>query len=128
MANTLGYKITQRLVSKLPHIGFIYLFGSQAAGTATKKSDIDIAVFCGKKLDPITRWNIQAELANELNSEVDLIDLLNTSTVMQHQIIYNGQCIYDPNKKSAAFEMQVISMYQDLNVQRAEILKQYKKV
>jgi predicted nucleotidyltransferase len=125
---TLNAKITQLLIDKLPELQFIYLFGSQAAGNATKNSDIDIAVFCGKKMDGITRWHIQNELADKLGSEVDLIDLLNTSTVMQHQIIYQGKCIYDPQQKSPAFEMQVISMYQDLNEQRAEILKQYAKV
>ena len=128
MANSLNHKIIQLVTNKLADVAFIYLFGSHAAGTATKKSDIDIAVFCGKKIDPIIRWNIQSELADELKSEVDLVDLLSTSTVMQHQIIFQGKCIYDPNNKSTAFEMQVMSMYQDLNEQRSEILKQFTSV
>ena len=126
MTNSLNTKITQLLIAKLPELQFAYLFGSQAAGTATKTSDIDIAVFCGKKMDNIVRWSIQNELADELGSEVDLIDMLNASTVLQQQIITQGKCLYDPDKKSPAFEMQIISMYQDLNEQRAEILKQYK--
>jgi len=128
MISPLSHKITQLVIKKLPNVVFIYLFGSQPAGTATNKSDIDIAIFCGKKTDPIIRWNIQSELADELKSEVDLVDLLSTSTVMQHQIIFQGKCIYDPNNKSTAFEMQVMSMYQDLNEQRSEILKQFTSV
>jgi len=125
MNTSLNKKINKLVTTKLPATKFIYLFGSQASGAAKKGSDIDVAVFCGEKIDPIIRWNIQSELADELNSEVDLIDLLSTSTVMQHQIVYQGLCIYDPQQKSPAFEMQVVSMYQDLNEQRAELLKHY---
>ena len=77
------------------------------------------------KLPPQERWNIETELADKLNKDVDLVDLLDTSTVMQHQIIFNGVCIYNPLKQQAAFEMQVMSMYQHLNFERSDIIKEY---
>jgi len=103
----------------------IYLFGSYASGTENDHSDIDIAVLLHNKLSPLMRWEIQSELANQLNCEVDLVDLLNASTVMQNEIIQQGVCIYDPNNVAALFEMQVMSMYQHLNEERADILMAY---
>lgn len=103
----------------------IYLFGSHASGLSHKNSDIDIAVLCHKKLTSVKRWQIQSELANELACEVDLVDLLTASTVMQNQVIQQGICIYDPDNIARLFEMQVMSMYQHLNEERAEIVAEY---
>ena len=44
---------------------------------------------------------------------------------MQNQVIHHGMCIYDAANHAALFEMQVMSMYQHLNVERADILKQH---
>lgn len=86
------------LTEKLTDVGIsvkvIYLFGSYANGSATSTSDIHIAVFGNKKIPLLTRWQIQAELADALACEVDLVDLLSASTVMQNQIIQHGiSCI-----------------------------------
>ena len=113
------------LKSKLDGVKAIYLFGSYASGLATKKSDIDIAILMDKKIAPVQRWQIESELADELSRDVDLVDLLNASTVMQNQIIQQGICIYDDEKNACFFEIQVMSMYQHLNEERADILKQY---
>jgi predicted nucleotidyltransferase len=118
-------KIPELLLTKIPDIKLIYLFGSYASGNFTKKSDIDIAILCSKKLEPVFRWQIETELANELTSEIDLVDLLSASTVMQNQIIHHSICIYNPENKASFFEVQVMSMYQHLNVERADILKQH---
>ena len=67
-------------------------------------------------------------LINDLQCDIDLVDLLSTSTVMQNQIILNGICIYDVQNYAGLFEMQVMSMYQHLNDERADILKQYMDV
>ncbi len=125
LKSKLSKLIPKLLLEKLEDVQVIYLFGSQATGVATKLSDIDIAVLLRKKLQSVERWQIQSELANELAYEVDLIDLLSASTVMQNQVIRQGICIYDPQNVSALFEMQVMSMYQHLNDERAEILTQY---
>jgi hypothetical protein len=60
-----------------------------------------------------------------LKVDVDLIDLLSASTVMQNQVIHHSMCIYDAANYAALFEMQVMSMYQHLNDERAGILKQH---
>jgi predicted nucleotidyltransferase len=113
------------VLEQCENIKLIYLFGSHAHGQANSESDIDIAIFGKKKFDPVVRWQMQNELANVLKNDVDLIDLLSASTVMQNQVIHHGMCIYDTANYAGLFEMQVMSMYQHLNEERAGILKQH---
>jgi len=118
-------QITQLILSKVTNVKLIFLFGSQINGSATYKSDIDIAILTNQKLDPIKRWDIQNELANALNSDVDLIDLLMASTVMQNQIVMTGVCIYQVEQQLDKFTMKVMSMYQHLNDERRDIISQF---
>jgi predicted nucleotidyltransferase len=107
------------------NIKLIYLFGSYAQDQANSESDIDIAILGKVKLDSVARWQLQSKLAIALKNDVDLVDLLSASTVMQNQVIHHGICIYDAANYAALFEMQVMSMYQHLNDERADILKQH---
>ncbi len=104
----------------------LYLFGSHATNQATVNSDVDIAVLLSEALSTVTRWELQQALALELTIDVDLIDLLSASTVMQNQIINSGVCLLDTGTYKAVFEMQVMSMYQHLNEERASVLKAFK--
>ena len=113
------------LLAQCENIKLMYLFGSHAQGQANSESDIDIAILGEKKFDPVVRWQLQSELAIALKNDVDLVDLLSASTVMQNQVIHHGICIYDAANYAALFEMQVMSMYQHLNDERAEILQQH---
>ena len=117
--------IRSLMLEQCENIKLIYLFGSRAQRLAHNQSDIDIALLGETKLDPVVRWQWQNELAIALENDVDLVDLLSASTVMQNQIIHHGICIYDAEHYAAAFEMQVMSMYQHLNVERAEIVQQH---
>ena len=49
----------------------LYLFGSQALGTATDQSDIDIGV---TGLPPAQFFRVHSELENTLDMKVDLVD------------------------------------------------------
>ena len=123
--DVLSKDLVSLLLDKIEGVELIYLFGSHASGLATETSDIDVAVLTSTKLDSVLRWTAQNELASEFSIDVDLVDLLNASTVMQNQIIHNGICIHGAENKSALFEMQVMSMYQHLNEERSEILQQH---
>jgi len=125
---TLNAELKKQLIDSVktlvPNLRCIYLFGSFHSNQATEKSDIDIAILADYKLLPVARWEIQSELATILNREVDLVDLLSASTVMQFQVIKEGSCLYDLGNSAARFEMQVMSMYQHLNLERADILNE----
>ena len=109
----------------MPDVRLIYLFGSQADGSATPSSDIDVAVLLKKKLDPVARFDIEQTVAIKLNQDVDLVDLLTASTVLQNQVIMSGELLFGSESEQAQFEMQVMSMYQHLNEERADILQEY---
>jgi predicted nucleotidyltransferase len=110
----------------IPNMKLLYLFGSHAANQANSKSDIDLAVLLSEKISTVTRWEFQQALALELNIDVDLINLLSASTVMQNQIINSGICLFDASSHKGAFEMQVMSMYQHLNEERSSVLTAFK--
>ncbi len=108
----------------LPEIKLIYLFGSTAAGTDTHQSDIDLAVLLNEKMEEVTRWELNEKLARYFKRDVDLVDLLQASTVMQMQIVMQGQCLYARKESDKDwFEMQVISMYLNLNDMRQPIIE-----
>jgi predicted nucleotidyltransferase len=118
-------KLCGLILKKIPDTKLIYLFGSHASNTAAERSDIDIAVLTNSKLASVSRWHIAADLATEMDIQIDLVDLLSASTVMQNEIIQSGLCIFDPNKIADQFAMQIMSMYQHLNEERKEILEQF---
>lgn len=67
----------------------IYLFGSQARGTANRISDIDIAIDEGDKIKAINRI---AEARDMLNSsdiphKIDVLDFHSVSKIMKELII-----------------------------------------
>lgn len=124
---TLKEKLVEETLLLLPDVRLIYLFGSQANGHANQHSDIDIAILLNQKIEPVTRFDLQESLAIKLNKDIDLVDLLSASTVMQHQIIQQGELIYGDDTQCCQFEMQALSMYQKLNDERAEILQDYTK-
>lgn len=120
-------KLVQAITCLMPTIRLVYLFGSQADGSSTPSSDIDIAVLLEKKMDPVARFNLEQTLAIKLNQDVDLVDLLMASTVLQNQVIMNGELLFGSENEQTKFEMQVLSMYQHLNEERADILQEFLK-
>jgi uncharacterized protein len=116
--------IIQVLNEKLsPYL--IFLFGSIAKGTTHKNSDIDIAFISeDKQLDKYELFMLSQELASKLNHEVDLIDLSQSSTVFQAQVVHTGKVIFCSDfKKKALYELKTFKMYSKLNEERSPILK-----
>lgn len=120
----------QQLIDKIlaltPNVKLVYLFGSQASEESNQFSDIDVAILTPHKIDPVCRWQYQQRLAELLNQDVDLVDLLSASTVMQNEVIAKGDCLFDAGNYAPQFETQVMSMYQRLNDERAELLTAFK--
>ena len=120
-------KLLRDLLAQLPDLQFAYLFGSHASGKARADSDIDIAVQCTAPLPALLRWNTAQELALLWHSDVDLVDCMQASTVLRHQIVQDGVCLYSRGAAAAEFEMTTLSMYQHLQTERASIIEQFKK-
>ncbi len=112
----------------LPDLELLYLFGSHANNQASKNSDIDLAVLNFRVLPSIERWEIQQKMAEQLNVDVDLVDLLVASTVLRNEIIHKGICLFDVKNYQSKFEMQTMSMYQHLNDERSDLIKKFVRI
>jgi hypothetical protein len=82
-------------------IAAAYLFGSCSTGRDRQKSDIDLAFFVRKALDPMERIDMETTLSNLLGRDVDLIIFDQVSSLLQHQILKYGRLIYeaDPSER-----------------------------
>jgi len=68
---------------------------------------------------------LSESLCDVLNSEVDLVDLMQASTVLQMQIVSTGKLLYDAHNYADSFEMQIFSMYGHLQESRSEIIENF---
>ncbi|MGA1795981.1 MAG: type VII toxin-antitoxin system MntA family adenylyltransferase antitoxin [bacterium] len=116
--------VVQTLLKRHPDLMAIYHFGSSAKGKMNRESDIDLAVLAKRHLDTFTTWTLGQHLSALLRYEVDLIDLLKTSTVMRMQVVSKGRCLYEGDTmKRELFEDYVYSAYARLNEERRGIIE-----
>ncbi|MFB9145005.1 nucleotidyltransferase domain-containing protein [Halomonas alkalicola] len=119
--------LTAYLAASLPSLQAVYLFGSQAKGEATRESDVDLALLLAAPLPPEQRWQLSGELADRLSKEIDLIDLRQASTVLQHQVVTTGERLWHLGSDSDEFELTVQSEYWDLAIQRRALIADIKE-
>lgn len=118
-------QIVDLIIDRYPTASAIYLFGSRATGQHKLNSDWDIGLLITEKLLPQERWNLSETLCELLNSQVDLVELLQASTVLQMQVITTGKILFHKQPIKANFEMQVFSMYGRLQESRGKIIEQF---
>ena len=119
MLNTL----VEKLKTAIPGLLAIYRFGSWDTASARRDSDIDLAVWTRQPLDPVRRWEVAQDLASEAGRDVDLVDLVQASTVMRAQVVAAGERLYCADRDACeAFEDRAFSDYARLNEERRFIL------
>ena len=102
----------------------ILLFGSQANGSATRYSDIDLGIIMDGIAEQAELWENAQILACQLKADVDLVDLRSATTVLQNEAINTGAWLWQKEPLICdAFELQVMAMYQQLQYDRRDILK-----
>lgn len=94
-----------RFFGKYPEVKVAYVFGSQAKGTASKLSDVDIAVLLDEKLDSSQRFEMQLRLISDLTrllgrDDVDVAVLNNASLVLAHQVLKYGRLIHCTDERA----------------------------
>jgi predicted nucleotidyltransferase len=110
-----------------PRVLGIYVFGTFGAAKERPDSDLDLALLLhpeeAKRENSLAFSVCRNVLESRTGRSVDLINLMETNTVFQNEIITEGKLVYclDP-EETDAFEMQVLSAYQKLNEERAAIL------
>ncbi|MEE8587411.1 MAG: nucleotidyltransferase domain-containing protein [Acidobacteriota bacterium] len=115
--------IVQHLQQSLPELLAVYAFGSRAQGTANRDSDLDLAVLAEGKADPVELWKLAGDLAGIAGCTVDLLDLRQASTVMQHQIITSGRRLWTKDVQAPLYESFILSEKTALDTARAGLLE-----
>lgn len=104
----------------------IYVFGSYASGETHNKSDIDIAFLSKNKIGKYDIFMKAQEISSSVNKEIDLVDLKDSSTVFQNEVVKNGIVILDGDIiKRQKFEVLVLKKYIELNELRKDIIQSY---
>jgi len=119
--------IIQTILAHYPAAQAIYLFGSFGTDKAWPNSDVDIALLLppdeAKCAGHMALGNARVAIERLLGKDVDLINLRQVSTVFQKEIIMSERRIFCANAYAAdEFEMLVLSYYQKLNEERADVL------
>lgn len=124
--------IVNIILEYYPRLLGIYLFGSYATGGEYPDSDVDLALLFPYpetlEHDILAFSPCHEELKGETNRSVDLINLRNSPTTFQIEIIDTGRLIFCADKeKVTEFEALTLSLYQKLNEERKEILESFRE-
>ena len=119
--------IVRTILEHYPAVQAVYLFGTYGTEDEWPDSDVDIAVLLppeeAKRVGHMALSDTHLALARLLGKDVDLVNLRQVSTVFQKEIVMADRRIYCASGYAAdEFEMVVLSLYQKLNEERAEVL------
>ena len=119
--------IVATLQEAIPKLQALYLFGSQSDGSATQKSDVDIAYLNQVPLGALERWEISKKLASLLSLDVDLVDIASANTVFKYRILSTGERIYGAGHEVEQFETLAYSFYLRFKEERQPIVDEILK-
>ncbi|MCL4684139.1 nucleotidyltransferase domain-containing protein [Myxococcota bacterium] len=116
--------LTQRLVALLEEcfgLAALFVFGSEAAGTQHRGSDLDLAALFRRRPDALALLDAQTALEQIAGTAVDLVDLGTASPILARQVMQHGRCVFGPDAPELArFEATLPGRYEDLKRLRAE--------
>jgi predicted nucleotidyltransferase len=102
----------------------VYLFGSEASGETTDRSDLDLAVLfkpAAASSAASHRFTLFAECSRALKrNDIDLV-VLNTATnlILKHEIIRTGILLYDGDGEARIdYELKTLHQALDFRFQR----------
>jgi predicted nucleotidyltransferase len=99
----------------------LFVFGSEAAGTQHRGSDLDLAALLRRRPDALEVLDARTAVEEIAGKDVDLIDLGAASPILARQVLRSGRCVFGPNAPAlASFEATLPSRYEDLKRIRAE--------
>lgn len=117
------------ILEQYPATQGIYLFGSYDTDDAISSSDIDVAILLPVEVEKQInsgQWiKLSCDVAAATNREkTDLIRLRQVDTVFKKEIIVADRRIYCADPIAAdEFEMLTLSLYQQLQEERKEIIE-----
>jgi len=112
-----------------PDVQAVYLFGTYGSQDEWPDSDVDIALLLpvpsAKRAGGLAIGACWGELGSVLGKDIDLINLRRVDTVFQNEILNTARELFVGNRKAAdEFSLLVMSLYQKLSEERAEIVQE----
>lgn len=99
----------------------VYLFGSQANGSARPNSDIDIAVLQHKGFTSMELWDLYNAFV-PFDIKVDIVDLFKANIIMQNEITSLGTLIFTNDQYYCdVFENKTKTMYEDFTIMSKDL-------
>ena len=112
-----------------PRVQAIYLFGSEAEGTARDGSDVDLAVLLGQRVSLGDELRLRAIAVEELHrDDIDFVVLDHATPLLRYEVVTRGRRLYARDDFAAdMFEHRAIMTYMDtayLRRMQHEILRE----
>jgi predicted nucleotidyltransferase len=112
-----------------PDVQAVYLFGTHGTPHERPDSDVDIALLLpvpsAKKAGSLAMSACGSELTSVLGKDVDLVNLRRVDTVFQNEILTTAKELFVGDRNAAGeFHLLVMSLYQKLTEERAEIVRE----
>lgn len=122
-------QIITRIQKAVPGVKAIYLFGSQATGTARPDSDYDVAVLATESLEGNKAFfKLQLELAGMTDNGVNVVDLHVLPVVLQFEVLCARKRLFCADRDFCVlFEAGIISDYQRFALERQIVLDTFLK-
>jgi predicted nucleotidyltransferase len=100
----------------------LWLYGSEAQGTAKPGSDVDLAALFRHRTEPLDVFDARTRLEEILHRDVDLVDLDQASPVLGMQVLKHGTLLVDrnPGRRHTAFS-RILGLYEDVKLIRREV-------
>lgn len=93
------------LKARFPNIPDVWAFGSLIRGTPLRDGDLGLALLVAGYAPAMLLWDTASVLTDLTGCPVDLLDLRLASTVMQHQVIATGRCLWAHQPDAGQFEL-----------------------
>jgi predicted nucleotidyltransferase len=91
----------REVLSRHPGVRLAIVFGSVASASATRDSDLDLAVAADRPLTADDKLNLIADLAEATGRPVDLIDLNTVGGPLLGQILTHGKRLLGSDERYA---------------------------